>query len=112
MFSKKTVLHFESEANTTRSLWMYSILIPNLDYKSLEKFMEERQIQIRPCFYDLRVHDHLTCLDIKYKPLENAKDCIMLPSYPDLTVDEQNYIVTCIREYILLNNFFHSSSNK
>ncbi len=92
----------KSEKETEKSLWMYSICIAGLDYKKMERFMEEKHIQIRPCFYDIRVHDHLSHIVIEKDRVKESGDCVMIPSYPELIEDEQQYIVSCIKEYIAL----------
>ena len=64
--------------------------------------MNEKQIQIRPCFYDIRCHDHLSHIKVNYDKMDVASECIMLPSYPELRMEEQEYIVSCLKEFLLL----------
>ena len=45
---------------------MYCIIIPKLDYKHFEKYMEDHLIQIRPFFYDIRKHKHLQDIEVLY----------------------------------------------
>ena len=90
------------EKDTSHSNWMTSIFINDLDYDSLENYMSEKNIQIRPIFYDIHSHKHLE--NIKKSFPENMefkrKNGVMLPSYPELTSEEQKYIINCIKEYL------------
>jgi perosamine synthetase len=93
----------EDSEHTIRSYWLYCLLIPLINYDQLEIFMEQKNVQIRPIFYDLHVHAHLKGL---HKTAEDpftteiANHGLMLPSYPELSVDEQKYIISCIEEYL------------
>ena len=57
-------------------------------------------IQIRPFFYDIRKHDHLKDIKVDYPEIENSG--IMLPSYPGLKDEQQEYIINCLHEYLKL----------
>jgi dTDP-4-amino-4,6-dideoxygalactose transaminase len=94
-----------TEPNTKESNWMYTIIINDIKYNDFEKYMTEKNIQIRPIFYDIHRHDHLK--NIKKMSIQEFTDTItengvMLPSYPQLSKTEQEYIVLCIEEYIKL----------
>jgi len=112
LINQDKIKMIKNEKNTEKSLWMYSIWITGLDYKRLERFMEEKHIQIRPCFYDIRVHDHLQHIQVKYDELKESKNCIMIPSYPELTEDEQQYIVSCLKEFITLELLLSNTRSK
>jgi perosamine synthetase len=89
------------EENTEHSKWMFSILTHNFDYDKLEKYMNEKNIQIRPLFYD--IHSHLHLFDIKNNFNKIKLNGFMLPSYPELTKIQQEYIFNCLTEYCILN---------
>lgn len=93
------------EKDTIHSNWMTSVFIENLNYDKLESYMSEKNIQIRPIFYDIHCHSHLK--DIKKTFPEDMehkrKNGLMLPSYPELTIEEQTYVINCIKEYLLYN---------
>ena len=63
--------------------------------------MEYKNIQIRPFFYDIHKHSHLK--DIKKFDDEFTNTItnygVMLPSYPELTYEEQKYIILCLLEF-------------
>lgn len=97
------VVKTESEPETQISYWMYNMLIPSINYEKLEAFMEQKNVQIRPVFYDLHIHNHMK--DIKKGAVDPftiavSDHGVMLPSHPELTLDEQKYIVSCIGEFI------------
>ena len=97
------IIILDQEPNTIHSNWMFSLFIKDINYESFEKYMCEKNIQVRPIFYDICEHDHL--IKIKNPHLENLEKLrsigVMLPSYPELTKEEQIYIVNCIKEYII-----------
>jgi len=64
----------------------------------MENYMNEKMIQIRPLFYDIRKHDHLKDINIDYPEIIN--NGVMLPSYPGLKEEQQNYVVNWIKEYL------------
>lgn len=89
------------DPQTQSSRWMYCCMIPSVGYEGLERFMEQKNIQIRPIFYDLHAHAHLKGLRKAETHLcDIAEHGVMLPSYPELTETEQKYIVSCLTEYI------------
>jgi len=94
------ITKLESEENTISANWMYCIIIPNLKFKHMENYMNEKMIQIRPLFYDIRKHDHLKDINIDYPEITNRG--IMLPSYPQIKKEQQEYIVNCLNEYLKL----------
>lgn len=88
------------EKDTISANWMYCIIIPDLNFKSMEKFMNEKLIQIRPFFYDIRKHKHLLDIKCDYPEVDISHNGIMLPSYPELSKEQQEYIINCINEYL------------
>lgn len=105
LIEEKKIIKIKSEENTYSATWMYCIIISNLDYKKLEKFMDEKLIQIRPLFYDIRKHKHLQDVKVNYEECSKINNGLMLPSYPELEIEKQEYISNCIKEYIHLHSF-------
>ena len=90
----------EKEKNTQQSYWMYCIIIDKLDFKNFETYMNEKFIEIRPFFYDIRKHKHLNDIPVKYNE-SNVFSCgVILPSYPSLEKEKQEYISNCIKSYL------------
>ena len=100
LINQNKIKKIESEKNTESAHWMYCIIIDNLDYNNFENFMNDKLIQIRPFFYDIRKHEHLSDIYVKYEECKIIKNGVMLPSYPGLEYDKQEYISNCIKEYI------------
>lgn len=85
------------ENNTVPSNWMYVAIIDS-DFNKLERFMNVKNIDVRPLFYD--IHDHKHLVDVKKDINEHINvQGVMLPSYPGLLEHEQNYIIECVKEY-------------
>lgn len=99
-FSNGTIIKLKSENNTEVSRWLYSIVIPTVDYDDIEKYMTEKNVQIRPFFYDIREHSHLNTIKVDTPICETSKHGIMIPSYPELTAEQIEYIVFNIVNYI------------
>ena len=88
----------KNEKNTIPANWMYCIIIKDLNYDNLENYMNKRLIEIRPFFYDIRKHPHLKDIPVNYQ--ECVFNGVMLPSYPGLEIEKQEYISNCITEYL------------
>jgi perosamine synthetase len=105
--NENKVIFLNTDINTEKSNWMFVVLIPNIKYTEIEQFLIEKQIQIRPIFYDLHNHKHLKNIK-KYEDKIDNKNLnnigIILPSYPELTYEKQIYILESIKEYLIINN--------
>ena len=88
----------DAEPNTDHSTWMFAIRLNGCNYKQIETFMNHRDIQIRPLFYDVNDHKHLSVITNNENTVD-ISDGFMLPSFPDLTSKQQDYIVECIKNY-------------
>lgn len=94
------IINIEKEENTNVSKWMYCMIIKDINYDLFEKYMNNNNISIRPLFYDFRKHEHLKDLNYKYKELDIIKNGFFLPSYPELSYNNQEYIINIIIKYI------------
>jgi perosamine synthetase len=102
--SHERVQLLATEKETESSNWMFVLFIKDLIYEKLEKHLLEKNIQIRPLFYDVREHKYLEGLlmhDGSF--LKKIEHGFMLPSFPELTSVQQDYIMACIKEYIDIN---------
>jgi|ERR1700722_73362 len=103
---REDVLLQEQVINTVSANWMFGIRLPKQqDYSTAEIYFKEKGIEIRPMFY--YVGEHLHILNNQKNTLDGGavakqlnNQCIVLPSYPELTIDEQMYIVDTVEEYI------------
>jgi perosamine synthetase len=103
--SSGVVRLLKPEPHTNHSHWMYSLFINNLNYDDFERYMNNKNVQVRPLFYDIHAHAHLQSI-IKHDTHvdESLTSGCMIPSYPELSYEEQQYIAHCINEYILLKH--------
>lgn len=89
----------DQEINTVHSKWMYSIIVMSKKYEDIEEFMKLHNIEVRPIFYDIHEHSHLT--NISKHDTTVTKYCgILLPSFPELTYEEQLHIVNTLNNYL------------
>ena len=93
LFLTNKIKKLEIEKNTIPSNWMYCIIINDLNYKDFENYMNEKLIQIRPFFFDIRKHQHLQDISVSYKELGNVYN-------PGLKSEQQEYIINCLDEYL------------
>lgn len=91
---------------TTNANWMFGMRVPGqLSYDIAEAFFKQHGIEIRPMFYSINMHGHLNNNpNIFGSDCTNAdllnKECFILPSYPELTSEEQQYIIKTVNEYV------------
>jgi len=100
MIDSGVVSIITQENDTEHSKWMFSIFIKGIQYETLESYLLENHIQIRPLFYDIRKHSYLSDIKIYNTDTIDIENGFMLPSYPELSEIEQIYIVNCMKEYI------------
>lgn len=93
----------KQEEETERSYWMFYILIPEIDYTELEKYMLKNNIEIRPFFYSIKHHKHLSEISSPHEnnfSLNITKHGVFLPSYPELENNNIIKISKVLKEYI------------
>lgn len=95
-----------SEEGTVNANWMFGVRVLGQEsYDQAQAYFSLRGIEIRPMFYPISAHAHLQN-NQNIEPCDNLvadllnKECFILPSYPELTVDEQTYIINTTNEYI------------
>lgn len=100
MNANNKIIKLQTDTDTVISYWMYCIVIPSIKYNEFEKYMNDKQIQIRPFFYDIREHAHLSDINITEQPCQVIEHGVMLPSYPKLSSEQIEYIVLCVMNYL------------
>jgi len=94
---------FKKESNTQNSNWIFSLRIVDnlLTIEETYDFFISKNIDTRPFFYPINKHGHLKNInfndDISYKL---NSEVLMIPSSPDITIQEQEYIVDAINQFI------------
>ncbi len=97
------IISILKEPQTEHSYWMYAIIIPNTPFETIELFMKQHDIEIRPFFYDIHRHSHLQSIN---HPFESSfsksitDHCILLPSFPELTKEQQDTICDQLKYFI------------
>lgn len=92
-----------NENDTEHSKWMFTIIIPNKSYEFIENYMFNNNIEIRPVFYDIHNHIHLKHIKNNFDTLSTkliTNSSIILPSFPELKLTDQMYIVNIINNII------------
>jgi len=102
LYKENKIEFILEEEKTENAPWMFACIVKNINYEDMEKYFIEKNIQLRPCFYDMHEHIYLTKLkkhDEQIFPI--TANCVMFPSYPDLKYEEQSYIVKVLTDYLL-----------
>jgi perosamine synthetase len=100
------ILLFKKEENTESANWIFSIRIVG-NKKSIEEtnqYFKNHGIDIRPFFYPIEKHTHLS--HFKNNDLVSHilnTEIIMIPSSPNITLDQQKKVVNVIFDFVLLN---------
>lgn len=103
LINERKVLLFKNEENTENSYWIFALRIIG-NNKSIEEtieFFKTNNIDIRPFFYPINKHEHLTCIENNDEiSLILNKEIIMVPSSPTITMEEQKYVVDVIDKFL------------
>jgi perosamine synthetase len=95
-------LHWqEEEYGCSHSCWMFGVRIEgNKSYKASKEYFDSKGIETRPLFYPITQHKHLSHIKSVTKNAELLNnECIILPSYPELTDLEIEYITDIVKKY-------------
>jgi dTDP-4-amino-4,6-dideoxygalactose transaminase len=86
---------------------MFGIRFPSKrsDFASKEKFFKDNGVEIRPIFYPINYHKHLidndnVIINDCTVAEELSKTTIMLPSYPELTNNQVDHIISVVNKYL------------
>ena len=94
------------EDGCEHSRWMYGIRFNSSgsNYKEKELFFNSRGIEIRPMFYPIDTHSHLNSNDKVFSILDLgniiSKQIVMLPSYPELSKEDQDRVISVVNEFV------------
>ena len=99
LLNDRKIALFKKEDHTENANWIFAIRIIG-NTKSIEEttdFFKAHNVDIRPFFYPINKHGHLTSIqnndEMSY--LLN-KEIIMIPSSPIITIDEQQIVVDTV----------------
>jgi perosamine synthetase len=92
------------ESNTDHSKWMFGARFLNMsktEKRLLDLHLFESGIDVRPMFYDITKHDYLKNMITETKNAETLQNqCIIFPSYPDLTRSQIKFITSKIKSFL------------
>lgn len=94
---RKELATYSEEENTNPSNWMFVLLNEKIEYPSFEEYMNKMGVEVRPLFYDIYTHSHTR--NIRKENTIDVKGAI-LPSYPGLSVEQQEHIISCVKDYL------------
>ena len=94
---------FKKEENTENACWIFAIRIIG-NNKSIDEtmsFFNRGSIDIRPFFYPIHKHTHLTDFirNDSVSELLN-KEIIMIPSSPTISIQEQKHVIDYVMQFI------------
>ena len=94
----------KSDPDTKHANWMFGIRFKGgTGYQNAEKFFNNNYIDVRPMFYPVHAHKHLEHIK-SYGGSAVAeqlnKECLILPSYPELKDHEICHIANTVMRYI------------
>ena len=100
-FSSMSGISFQViDGNTSPSNWMMAIRVDGVTcYEESSRFLGDHGIETRPMFYPISCHKHLgEYADPEEEKVSNKlnRECIILPSFPDLREKEVLYIIESV----------------
>jgi perosamine synthetase len=102
MLPTERVLLQETEEGTTSSNWMMACrIVGSPSWKQAASFLARYEIESRPMFPPITAHAHLKhvpCASTKVADLLH-RECVMLPSYPEMTEGEVMQVVEAVHAY-------------
>ena len=98
---------YEKEAGTQSTHWIFALrIVGNL--KTVDEtaaFFDANGIDVRPFFYPIHAHAHLsglTCINgDDAVSVRLNQEIIMVPSSPDMTLDEQRRVIDTVNAFIM-----------
>jgi perosamine synthetase len=108
---------FQSDYTTECANWIFAIrIIDNtLCIDELNKFFNDNGVEIRPFFYPISSHKHLSNIHFDdNNSLKLSREIIMIPSSPSITIDEQKHVINTFYSLILgeYKTIFINDNNK
>lgn len=90
--------------NTEHSEWMFGIRFNDFnltDKKDLELYLYKIGIDTRPMFYEMKKHKYIShIINEDQNSVKLSEQCILLPSYPQLTNSQVEFICKKIISFI------------
>ena len=98
---------YEKEAGTQSTHWIFAVRIVG-NMKTVDQtaaFFDANGIDVRPFFYPIHAHAHLSGLhgdndDNDAVSVRLNQEIVMMPSSPDMTLDEQRRVIDAVYTFI------------
>jgi perosamine synthetase len=94
----------KEEEGTQHSKWMFGIRLENFTLeqkKNLELYLFRNGIDTRPMFYEIKKHKYISnTFNDDTNSLKLNEQCLILPSYPQLTDSQVKFISNKIIEFL------------
>jgi perosamine synthetase len=106
LITNNNVSLFKKEDNTEKADWIFAIRIigNNRTIEETTDFFRKNRVDIRPFFYPIDKHQHLSCIkNTDDVSISLNKEIIMIPSSPTITEDEQKHVVAIVFKFCLLH---------
>jgi perosamine synthetase len=103
LISAGKIALFKKEDNTENANWIFAIRIigNNKSIEETTEFFKIHNVDIRPFFYPINKHGHLTNIENNDEiSLLLNKEIIMIPSSPTITMDEQKQVVDLVKMFL------------
>lgn len=103
LINEGKIVLFKKEDNTENAHWIFTIRIigNNKSIEETTEFFKDNNVDIRPFFYPINKHGHLTSIENNDEiSLLLNKEIIMIPSSPSITIEEQKIVVNVVNIFI------------
>jgi len=87
------------EPNTKHANWMFGVRIKGSSYEIANEYFKKHHIETRPMFYPLMAHKHIPIYGCSITEMLLPKECIILPSYPELSNEDLTHIIRTVKNY-------------
>ena len=104
LINEGKIVLFKKEDNTENAHWIFAIrnVGNNKSIEETTEFFKGNNVDIRPFFYPINKHGHLTSIENNDEiSLLLNKEIIMIPSSPSITIEEQKIVVDIINRFLL-----------
>jgi perosamine synthetase len=98
--SRLPIVFHDEFPETVHSFWMCSILVKNINQrKNLREYLKEHEVETRPVFYPSHTMPHCQTNEIFSVAQALSERGINLPSYPNLTENQVEFICQLIKKF-------------
>jgi perosamine synthetase len=109
--NRDDILCQKIDPNTEHSNWMFGVRVIGSTYAKAEQFFRDRGVEARPMFYPISSHKYIenhgiifnsyedTVMDLEANARLLNKECIILPSFPELSQEEVKHVLKTVDEY-------------